>query len=195
MAGIKDRYTRIEIPLDTPEHEKEIFISGDYLSVISITGIGTCVIKLDHRHSQEINLREVSEISGFYERIFLTTDGGGGIVSLFIGTGLALHLAPNPEKLINGFPASTQLTTLTDVVYPLAASTLLLKDVTILNMHGMYSCYVGPYVENVTSFREHAYFLLPHHTLKFTTADMYAFGCVSYDGVHNVTLSIIGTHE
>jgi hypothetical protein len=195
MSSIKGRYARIEIPLDKAETGKELHLSGDYLSVVSITGDGTCIIKLDHRHSQNINLREISGISGAFERIYFTSDGKGGTVTLYIGAGMAIHVSPDPQKLKSGGTVCTQVTTSNTAVQSLASEVYNLRDVTILNSNGIYSCYVGSYNPVPATFRAYAYVLLPHKTLHFTFKDMYSLGIISYDGVNNVIVGIIGTYN
>jgi hypothetical protein len=195
MPSIKGRYARIEISLDVAENGKELFITGDYLSVISITGEGTCEIKLDHRHSQTIDFREISGITGLFDRLYLTTDGGGGICSLFVGTGMAIQVMPNPEKLWGGGSAGRQLTTSITVVQRLSSVSLRLKNVTISNSNGIYACYVGPFSDNVAIFEGYATVLLPHKSLEFGAIDMSTLGTISYDGVNNIILNIIGTYE
>jgi hypothetical protein len=195
MPSIKARYARIEIPLNKAETGKELYLSGDYLSVVSITGDGTCIIKLDHRHSQNIDLREISGISGVFERIYLTTDGKGGTVILYIGAGMAVHVMPDPQKLKSGGTVSTQVTTSNSAVQSLANELFNLRDVTIQNSNGKYACYVGPYNPTPATFRAYAYVLLPHKTLHFTFIDMYTLGIISYDGVNNVIVNVIGTYN
>jgi hypothetical protein len=195
LSSIKGRYAKIEIPLNKPESDKELFLTGDYLSLISITGNGSCEIKLDHRHSQSIDLREITEISGFFDRVFFTTDGDGGTCTCFVGTGMHIHVTPDPQKLRNGGIACAQITCTTDTVEALSNGPYLLNNITILNSSGVYTCYVGPYNPDPATFKAHAYVLLPHKTLDFTFADMYALAVISYDGVNTPTLNIIGTYE
>jgi len=194
MTSIKGRYARIEISLDKAEIGKELHIVGDYLNIISITGEGTCKVKLDHRHSQSIDFREISSITGSFERLYFTSDGGGGICSMFVGVGMAIQVLPDPEKMWAGGSASTQISTTTTTVEALANSSFKLEDVTILNSNGIYACYVGAYYSNLASFKTYAYVLLPHKTLKFGKMDMYALGIASYDGVNNVAVNIIGRY-
>jgi hypothetical protein len=194
MSSIKGRYARIEIPLNKPESGKELHIIGDYLSIISITGEGTCKVKLDHRHSQSINFREIKGISGVFGRLYLTTDGAGGICSIFVGTGMAIHVMPDPEKMWGGGSASAQISTTTTTVEALANSAFKLEDITIQNSNGIYACYIGAYDSNLATFKTHAYVLLPHKIMKFNKMDMYALGIASYDGVNNVTVNIIGRY-
>jgi hypothetical protein len=194
MSSIKGRYARIEIPLDKAETGKELHIVGDYLSIISITGEGSCEVKLDHRHSQSIDFREISGFAGVFERLYFTTDGGGGTCSIFVGTGMAIQVLPDPQKMWGGGSASTQISTTTTTVEALASSSFKLEDVTILNSNGIYACYVGAYYSNLASFKAYAYVLLPHKIIKFRKMDMYALGIASYDAVHNVTVNIIGRY-
>jgi hypothetical protein len=194
MSSIKGRYARIEIPLETAETGKELHIVGDYLSIISITGEGSCEIKLDHRHSQSINFREITGISGAFERLYFTTDGYGGTCSMFIGNGMAIQVLPDPQKMWGGGSASTQISTTTTTVEALANSSFKLEDVTILNSNGIYACYIGAYYSNLASFKTYAYVLLPHKMIKFSKMDMYALGIASYDAVHNVTVDVIGRY-
>jgi hypothetical protein len=195
MSDIKGRYSKIEISLDEEETDKELFITGDYLSLLTITGSGTCKIKIDHRHAQTIDLREITEISGVFERVYFTTDGAGGTCTFFVGSGMSMHVAPDPQKLRNAGIASTHITTTVDTVQGMANASYILKNITILNSNGIYTCYVGPYNSDVDTFKAHAYTLLPHKTLKFSIADMYALAVIAYDGVNNVVVNVIGTYE
>ena len=195
MSSVKGRYARIEIPLNIAETGKELHITGDYLGVISITGDGSCDIKLDHRHSQAIDLREITGFSGFFERLYLTTDGEGGICSIYVGTGMAVHIAPDITNLWAGSSASTQITTLNDVVEAFASESFQLHDVSIVNTNSLYACYVGSYNSIPATFRTYAYTLLPHKILQFGIMDMYALGLISYDGVHNVKVDVLGTYQ
>jgi hypothetical protein len=195
MTSIKGRYARIEIPLNKAESGKELYITGDYLSVISITGEGTCEVKLDHRHSQSIDFREISGITGLFERLYLTTNGAGGVCTLFVGTGIAINISANPEKLWGGGTACTQAPTTTTTVRPLATTTFRLEDVTIFNSNGIYACYVGSYNDDLATFKAYAYVLLPHKTLKFSKVDMHTLGIASYDAVNNVIVDVIGRCE
>jgi hypothetical protein len=194
MTSVKGRYARIEIALDKAETGKELHIVGDYLSIISITGEGTCEIKLDHRHSQTINFREISGITGAFERLYFTSDGAGGVCSMFVGTGMAIQVTPVPEKLWGGGSVSGQITTVTSTVVRLANYSYKLDDLTILNSNGIYACYIGAYNSNPTSFKAYAYVLLPHKTLKFSKMDMYALGITAYNPVQNVTINVIGRY-
>ena len=194
MPSVKGRYARIEIPLNIAESGKELHITGDYLGIISITGEGSCEIKLDHRHSQAINLREISGLEGFFERVYLTTDGGGGICSIYVGTGMAVHIAPDATSLRGGSSACTQITTIDDVVQDFADEPFKLYDVSIVNTNSLYACYIGSYNPDPAIFRTYAYTLLPHKAIQFGIMDMYAIGVISYDGVHNVTVGVLGSY-
>jgi hypothetical protein len=195
MSSIKGRYARIEIPLNIAENGKELHVVGDYLSIISITGEGTCEMKLDHRHSQSINFREISGFTGAFDRLYLTTDGGGGTCSIFVGTGMAIQVLPDPSKMWSGGSISTHFTT-TNAVQCLANESLRLSDVTILNEGiGGFPIYVGPYNSNLATFRAYAYTLLAKQTLEFRKKDMYTLGAASYDATNHENIHIIGSYE
>ena len=195
MDYIKGRYSKIEISLDEAKTEEELYLTGDYLNLVSISGNGSCEIKLDHRHSETINLREISEISGGFERVYFTTNGNGGKCTFYVGTGFSMHVSTDPQKLRNSVTVSAQAITDETVVGCLSYNPFDLNNVTILNTNGVYTCYVGPYNSDAAYFKAHAYILLPHRTLKFNFVDMYSLGAISYDGVNNVVLSIIGTYD
>jgi hypothetical protein len=97
--GVKARYARFEFPLGSAESNKEMHLTGDYIGIVSITGTGTVKIRLDHRHSQEINLREVAEISAPFGKMYFTTDGAGGTCTVYIGGALAARLKPIQAKV------------------------------------------------------------------------------------------------
>jgi hypothetical protein len=193
MTSIKGRYARIEISLSKAETDKELFLTGDYLNIISITGEGTCKIKLDHRHSQEIDLREITGITGIFERVYLTSDGAGGTCTVFIGAGMAITVSPDPQNIYGAYAIGTQDITIVDTVLRLASESLKLKDVSIINATTTYSHFVGAYNSNLTAFRAHAYRLYPFATLHFREVDMYSLAITPYDNVNVGTFSIIGT--
>jgi hypothetical protein len=195
LSSIKGRYTRIEIPLDKVENDKELFLNGDYLNIITISGNGSCEVKLDHRHSQTINLREISGFTGVFERLFFTSDGGGGSCTLFIGTGMAISISSDPQKLTNFVSTGIQGETLTDTVMGLSAVHLNLTDVSILNSSSKYACWVGVYINDPAIFKSYAYVLHPRKSIHFNAIDMYSLGVISYDGVHNVVINILGTYQ
>jgi hypothetical protein len=97
--GVKGRYTRITLDLATAQTNQKLHIEGDYIGVSSITSTGTCKIRLDHRHSQEINLREVSEIFSPFGGLYFTTDGVGGACIIYVGGLLTARLKPIQGKV------------------------------------------------------------------------------------------------
>lgn len=107
--GATGRYARIEIPLDTASVDGLIDIYGDYIGVVSITGDGTCKVRLDHRHAPQINLREVQEIASPFGKLYLESDGAGGLLTLYVGGALTARLKPIQSKV------SIRSTTGTDV--------------------------------------------------------------------------------
>ena len=97
--GATGRYARIEIDLGTASSDGLLELSGDYIGVVSITGDGTAKVRLDHRHSQQINLREVVEISSPFGKIYFESDGAGGTLTLYIGGALTARLKPIQSKV------------------------------------------------------------------------------------------------
>jgi hypothetical protein len=97
--GATGRYARIEIDLGVASSDGLLELSGDYIGVVSITGDGTAKIRLDHRHAQQINLREVQEISSPFGKMYLECDGAGGLLTLYIGGALTARLKPIQSKV------------------------------------------------------------------------------------------------
>ena len=97
--GMKGRYATITLSLATAETNVLKEIDGDYIGVASITGNGTCKVRLDHRHAQELNLRQVSEIASPFGKVYFTTDGAGGEVVLLIGGALTARIKPIQSKV------------------------------------------------------------------------------------------------
>ena len=99
VEGATGRYARIEVDLSTGQSDGLLDLSGDYIGVVSITGDGTCKVRLDHRHAQQINLREVQEISSPFGKIYFETNGAGGMLTLYIGGALTARLKPIQSKV------------------------------------------------------------------------------------------------
>ena len=97
--GAKGRYARIEIDLSLASSDGLLELTGDYIGVTSITGEGTCKIRLDHRHAQQIDLREVQEISSPFGKIYFECDGVGGLLTLYVGGALTARLKPIQSKV------------------------------------------------------------------------------------------------
>ena len=97
--GQKGRYARIEIPLGVATTDGLVEISGDYIGVASITGNGTCKMRLDHRHAQQIDLREVEEVLSPFGKVYFTTDGVGGTLTIYVGGALTARLKPIQSKV------------------------------------------------------------------------------------------------
>jgi hypothetical protein len=117
LEGVKARYARIELPLGSAESNKEMHLVGDYIGVVSITGSGTVKVRLDHRHSQEIDLREVSEISAVFGKFYFTTDGAGGTATIYIGGALSARLKPIQGKVSIRNTTGSDVDLLTEAEY------------------------------------------------------------------------------
>lgn len=99
VEGQTGRYSRIEIPLTSVKTNELLELYGDYIGVTSITGDGTCKVRLDHRHAPQIDLREVQEISSPFGKLYFETDGGGGMLTLYVGGALTARLKPIQSKV------------------------------------------------------------------------------------------------
>ena len=97
--GAKGRYARITISLATAQSDELLNLTGDYIGVASITGDGTCKMRLDHRHAQQIDLREVEEISSPFGKVYFETDGAGGSLVIYVGGALTARLKPVQSKV------------------------------------------------------------------------------------------------
>jgi hypothetical protein len=115
--GVKGRYTRVTLDLSAAQTSQELAIEGDYIGVASITSTGTVKIRLDHRHSQEIDLREVSEISSPFGKIFFTTNGAGGECIIYVGGALTARLKPLQSKVSIRNIAGSDVDLVTDKRY------------------------------------------------------------------------------
>jgi len=97
--GATGRYTRIVISLATAQSDELLDLNGDYIGVASIRGEGTCKIRLDHRHAEQINLKEVEEIASPFGKIYFESDGAGGELVIYIGGALTARLKPVQSKV------------------------------------------------------------------------------------------------
>lgn len=97
--GATGRYARITISLAEAQADGLLELSGDYIGIASITGDGTCKVRLDHRHAQQIDLREVEEISSPFGKLYFESDGAGGSLVLYIGGALTARLKPVQSKV------------------------------------------------------------------------------------------------
>ena len=97
--GVGGRYAPISLSLASAKTDELLQINGDYIGIAYITGAGTCSIKLDHRHSREINLKEISEISSPFGKLYFTTDGGGGELKFYVGGALTARIKPIGSKV------------------------------------------------------------------------------------------------
>jgi hypothetical protein len=210
--GVKARYARFEFPLGSAESNKEMHLTGDYIGVVSITGSGTVKIRLDHRHSQEIDLREVAEISAPFGKMYFTTDGAGGTCTVYIGGALAARLKPIQAKVSirsvagtdvdlvtesnfdtkmaglqwTGTPYSSPKTS-TNAVQKFEAATKKLRDVVIRNTDAANAVDIGVYHATPATFRAASFELISGASIGFKEVDLTLLGLISSaDGSHAV---------
>lgn len=97
--GQKGRYSKVTLDLATAQINQMLELHGNFIGVVKSTGAGTCIIRLDDRHSAELNLKQISEIGAPFGKIFFTTDGGGGSVEIYIGGELFSRFKPISTKV------------------------------------------------------------------------------------------------
>ena len=117
VEGAKGRYARITLSLASAQSDELLEISGDYIGIASITGKGTCKMRLDHRHSQQIDLREVEEISSPFGKVYFETDGAGGSLVIYVGGALTARLKPVQSKVSLRDTAGTDINPVQDKRY------------------------------------------------------------------------------
>lgn len=220
LEGVKGRYTRIELDLTSSETSQELQIAGDYIGVASITSTGTVKIRLDHRHSQEIDLREVSEISSPFGKLYFTTDGAGGKAVIYVGGALTARLKPLQSKVSirniaggdvdlltetnfdakmaalqwSGIVYSTPKTS-TNAVVRFEAAAKKLRDVVIRNTHASYEVNIGLYNATPATFRGASFELAAGASIGFKEVDMNSLALISStDGEHAI-LHVLGVTE
>lgn len=218
--GVKGRYTRITLDLAAAQTNQELHLVGDYIGVASITSTGTCKVRLDHRHSQEIDLREVSEVSSPFGKMYFSTDGAGGEAVVYIGGALTARLKPLQSKVSirniagsdvdllteagfdakmaalewSGTPYSTPKTS-TNVVQKFEAATKKLRDVVIKNTHASYEVDIGVYHATPATFRAASFELGAGCAVGFKEVDLALLGLLSStDGEHAV-IHVLGVTE
>ena len=218
--GVKGRYTRISLKLSAAQTSQELAIEGDYIGVVSITNTGTCKIRLDHRHSQEIDLREVSEINSPFGKLYFTTDGAGGEAIIYVGGALTARLKPIQGKVSirniagsdvdllteadfdskmaglqwTGTPYSTPKTS-TNAVVKFEAATKKLRDVVIRNTHASYEVDIGVYNATPATFRAASFELGAGSSIGFKEIDLNLLAVISStDGEHAI-LHVLGVTE
>jgi hypothetical protein len=194
MTSIKGRYAQIEISLDKAESGKELHITGDYLTIISITGEGTCEIKIDHRHSQTIDFREILGITGPFERLYFTSDGGGGTCSIFVGVGIAIHVTPDAEKTWGSGLFSERVIT-SDSVQRFYATPLRLRYLKIYNGSPTQAVYLGKYNSSASTFSSEALVIGSYDIIDFKHVDLYELGFRHFTGATPFALHVFGSNE
>jgi hypothetical protein len=98
----KARYSRITVSLDEAFTDKEYYLAGSYLGVVSVTGGASCKIKLDYTRSGVIDLREIESIHANFNKLYITTDGTGGDLILYICQSMVAQLKPETKNIYTG---------------------------------------------------------------------------------------------
>jgi hypothetical protein len=111
----KARYSRITISLNEAFTDKEYYIAGSYLGVVSVTGGASCTIKLDYERSGIIDLREIESIRANFNKLYITTDGIGGELILYICQSMVAQIKPETKNIYTGMVYSAAGNTADDV--------------------------------------------------------------------------------
>jgi hypothetical protein len=94
----KARYSRIIVNLDEAFIDKEYYLAGSFIGVVSVTGGASCTIKLDYIRSGVIDLREVKEIKAQFNKLYITTDGIGGALTLYVCQAMETVIEPETSN-------------------------------------------------------------------------------------------------
>lgn len=169
----KARYSRITVSLDEALTDKEFHLAGSFLGVVSVMGGASCTIKLDYIHSGVIDLREVKEIKANFNKLYITTDGTGGALILYVCQYMETAIEPETKTAYSGITYSDVGYT-TDNVLRLAnaSSGLMFEQLIIRNANALGDGEIG-YVHPTKALPNRAVFvtssfrLIPksHYTL------------------------------
>lgn len=197
----KARYSRITVNLDEAFIDKEYYLAGSYLGVVSVTGGASCTIKLDYERSGVIDLREIESIKANFNKLYITTDGTGGELTLYICQSMEAQIKPETKNIYTGMVYSYAPDTENDVLR-LEDSSLgfHLSSVIIRNAQPSlgndaeigYVPFTGT-LPNRATFTAYSFRLIPksHYTLTKVNAAGLGY-CSTVEGNH-ANLKIIGT--
>jgi hypothetical protein len=197
----KARYSRNTISLAEPFNDKEYHLAGSFLGVVSVTGGASCTIKLDYIHSGVIDLREVKEIKAHFNKLYITTDGTGGVLTLYVCQAMETVIEPETKNIYTGMIYSNAPDTENDVQRLEEASMgFHLSSVIIRNAQPAlgndaeigYVPFTGT-LPNRAIFTAYSFRLIPksHYTLTKVNAAGLGY-CSTVEGNH-ANLKIIGT--
>jgi len=180
----KARYARMEINLYTPLVDKEYHWSGSFIGVAAITGGATCTIKLDYLGAKSINLREVQQIKGNFDRIYLTTDGEGGILHFYICQSMETVINPDETTVFSGTVRSCAKNSQNYVRRISETYSYKANQLKIRNTHAVNGVDIGyvPILGDLPSaadFRDWGWRLVAQEVVELSKVDLRSIGYVS----------------
>lgn len=195
----KARYSRITVSLREAFTDKEFYLAGSFLGVVSVTGGASCAIKLDYLHSGVIDLREVKEIKAHFNKLYITTDGTGGELILYVCQAMETVIEPETKNIYTGMLYSDAGDTADNVIRLVDSSYgWHLSQVTIRNAHFTRDAEVGyiPFTGAVPSradFLGWSFRLIPKMQTTLVKVNAAGIGVCSTVAGNPANLKIIGT--
>jgi len=181
----KAHYTRISISLYNALADTEYYLSGSFIGVASITGGATCKIRLNHAHAEQINLREVQEIRGKFNRVYITSDGEGGILTLYICQSMETLISPKAATPFTGTVLSISGSTTNIVERMTETYHYKASEIHIQNTHAANDIelgWAGYTIPATADFRNYSYCLAAGENIKLIDVDLYYLAyCSSVD--------------
>lgn len=189
----KARYSQIKIPLDASLTDKEFSLAGSFIGVASITGNGTCEIKLDYTRSAKLDLRQIEEIKANFSRIYVTSNGNGGTCTLYICQAMETSLKAVANTFL-GITFNYKYNTQNYVRRLHETAHRRMTQLLIRNTHATYGVDLGFFEEGASAddFRGWAWRLLAQDDLVLHNIDMYDIGYCSTVDDASVELRIMG---
>ena len=195
----KARYSRITIPLNVAFTDKEYHLAGSFIGVVSVTGGGSCTIRLDYLHSGQINLREIETIKSKFNKLYITTDGNGGVLTLYICQSMETIISPETKTAYTGMVLSMAGETGNDVLRLIDSSYgFHLTEVTIRNANFTRDAEIGwiPFtggLPNRADFLTWSFRLIPKMQTTLVEVDAAGIGYCSTVVGAPANLKIIGS--
>jgi hypothetical protein len=195
---IKGRYSRIRISLYEPFTDKEFHLTGSFIGVASITGGGTCEIRLDHVHAEVINLREIKEIKSRFDKIYITSDGWGGFLTLYICQSMETIIDAEKETVFTGTLRNYSRNSQNYVRRVSETWFYKANRFKIRNTHAVNGVDIGyvPFTADLpdaASFRAYAFRLIAQDVLELTEVQLKGIGFISAVDDASATLKMMGS--
>jgi len=195
----KGHYSRINISLDSVLDNVEFHLAGSFIGVAAITGVATCEIRLNHPHAELINLREVHEINGIFNKIYVTTDGVQGECVIYVCQHMVTKIKTSEKTKFHGMIRNYAKTTSNDVARLTEPFHYIAKKLDIRNTDAVNSAEIGvaPFwgLPSTATFRGYSYRILAEDNLSLSYVDLFYVGYVSTVDDAHVDLRMIATME